>query len=251
MGEQADVEISPAPEKPKDGKYEVLCPVGLPDEGLFDWLDLFLKKNKKYTEVSDRAMQSWCEKSGITKKGQPASSRDKPASSNEVTSITTMLRSILPLQQRDIIIMELKANLIKETRMSTVLPFLSSMFKKVAMVVVGEPTSDFKKHTLALVKQDKQEESDKKFKQEFQIEKAKWQQAKRLKEAEKKKKEEEKSRKKALDAHKKKMAELQDKREAEKKAKEAGVTAEESKEKAETVEETKENKEEEKAPEPE
>merc|ERR1712014_321351 len=130
--------------------------------------------------------QSWCEKSGITKKGQPASSRDKPASSNEVTSITTMLRSILPLQQRDIIIMELKANLIKETRMSTVLPFLSSMFKKVAMVVVGEPTSDFKKHTLALVKQDKQKESDNKFKQEFNIEKAKWQQAKRLKEAEKK-----------------------------------------------------------------
>merc|ERR1711953_516255 len=132
--EQADVEIAPTPEKPKDGKYEVLLPVGLPDEGLFDWLDMFLKKNKKYTEVSDRAMQSWCEKSGIAKKGQPATSRDKP-SSNEISSITTMLRSILPLQQRDIIIMELKSNLIKDTRGSALLSFPSSIFKKVAMVV--------------------------------------------------------------------------------------------------------------------
>merc|ERR1711862_135145 len=142
--EQADAEIAPTPEKPKDGKYEVLCPVGLPDEGLFDWLDLFLKKNKKYTEVSDRAMQSWCEKSGITKKGQTASSRDKPLN-NELTSITSMLRSILPLQQRDIIIMELKANLIKDSRISSLVSFPGSMFKKTAMVVVGEPTSDFKK----------------------------------------------------------------------------------------------------------
>merc|ERR1712113_780566 len=93
----ADVEIAPAPEKPKDGKFEVLCPVGLPDEGLFDWLDMFLKKNKKYTEVSDRAMISWCEKSGITKKGQAQSSKDKPV--QDLSAITALLRSLLPLQQ--------------------------------------------------------------------------------------------------------------------------------------------------------
>merc|ERR1712048_208665 len=101
MGEQADVEIAPTPEKPKDGKYEVLFPVGLPDEGCFDWLDMFLKKNKKYTEVSDRALQSWCEKSGIMRKGQTASSKDKPLT-NELSQITNSLRSILPLQQRDL-----------------------------------------------------------------------------------------------------------------------------------------------------
>merc|ERR1712048_387399 len=166
MGEQADVEIAPTPEKPKDGKYEVLLPVGLPDEGLFDWLVLFLKKNKKYTEVSDRAMQSWCEKSGITKKGLVAQSKDKPQ--GELTNITNLIKTILPLQQRDIIVMELRANLIKETRTSTLLSFPSSMFKKTAMVVVGEPSKDFKKYTLSLVEQDKQLESDKKFKLAFQ-----------------------------------------------------------------------------------
>merc|ERR1712187_139339 len=127
---------------PQNNKYEVLCPVGLPEEGMFDWLDMFLKKNKKYTEVSDRAMKSWCEKSGITKKGQAANSNDKP--NNEITSITALLRSLLPLQQRDIIIMELKANLIKESRISTLASFPASLFKKTAMVVVGEPKDDFK-----------------------------------------------------------------------------------------------------------
>merc|ERR1712187_248202 len=121
---EGDVEIAPAPEKPKDGKYEVLCPVGLPEEGLFDWLDMFLKKNKKYTEISDRAMQAWCEKSGIMQKGKAAASKDKPSSDGDLSKITNQVRGFLPLQQRDIIIMELKANLIKETRMSTVLPFL-------------------------------------------------------------------------------------------------------------------------------
>jgi len=110
--DQADVEVAPKPEKPKDGKYEVLCPVGLPEEGLFEWLDMFLKKNKRYTEVSDRAMQTWCEKSGIVNRGKTAQSKDKP--DGELTKITTTIRGFLPLQQRDVILMELKANLLKD-----------------------------------------------------------------------------------------------------------------------------------------
>merc|ERR1712226_236154 len=131
--EQSEVDIAPRPEKPKDGKYEVLCPVGLPDEGLFDWLDMFLKKNKKYTEVSDRAMQSWCEKSGIVPKGHTAASRDKPLEGHrDSATVGSLLKSILPLQQRDVILMELKANLIKEARESSLVAFPSSMFKKIA-----------------------------------------------------------------------------------------------------------------------
>merc|ERR1719162_232726 len=54
-------------EAPKDGKYEVILPVGLPNEGPFDWLDMFLAKNPKYTELSDRAIIAWAEKSGNTR----------------------------------------------------------------------------------------------------------------------------------------------------------------------------------------
>merc|ERR1712151_1434769 len=169
--EQADVEIVPTPEKPKDGKYEVLLPVGLPDEGLFDWLDMFLKKNKKYTEISDRAMQAWCEKSGIMQKGKAAASKDKPSLDGDLSKITNQVRGFLPLQQRDVVLMELKGNLLKDTRANTLNLFPASMFKRVAVVAVGEPTADFRKHILALVKQDKQEESDKQFKIAFQQEK--------------------------------------------------------------------------------
>merc|ERR1712048_1043915 len=222
--DQADVEVAPRPEKPKDGKYEVLCPVGLPEEGLFEWLDMFLKKNKRYTEVSDRAMQTWCEKSGIINKGKTAQSKDKP--DGELTKITTMLRGFLPLQQRDVILMELKANLLKESRANTLLLFPASMFKRIAIVAVGEPTADFRKHTLALIRQDKQEESDKKFKIAFQQEKMKWMAEKKKKELEVQKKKAEKSREKAIAAQKKKVAEMLAKKEAEKKAKESGGNVE-------------------------
>merc|ERR1712151_1094326 len=188
-------------------------------------MGMFLKKNKKYTEVSDRAMRSWCEKSGITSKGKAATSKDKP--DGELTRITALLRSVLPLQQRDVVLMELKENLIKESRTTTMSLFPASMFKRTAIVVVGEPTPDFRKYTLSLVKQDRQEESDKQFKLAFQQEKLKWAAEKRKKELEKQKKKTELARKKALDAQKKKVAELKAKQEADKKVKENGGNVEE------------------------
>jgi len=45
-------------DEPADGKYNVLFPVSLPDEGTFDWLESFLEKNPNYTELSDRHLQS-------------------------------------------------------------------------------------------------------------------------------------------------------------------------------------------------
>merc|ERR1740117_1088364 len=44
---------------PEGGKYSVLFPVSLPDEGSFDWLDSFLEQNPDYTEISDRAFADW------------------------------------------------------------------------------------------------------------------------------------------------------------------------------------------------
>merc|ERR1711957_617615 len=50
---QKDVTVKAPPLAPKDGKYDVLFPACLPDEGAFDWLDSFLQKNKQYTELSN------------------------------------------------------------------------------------------------------------------------------------------------------------------------------------------------------
>merc|ERR1712176_504819 len=49
----------------KDGKYEVVVPVGLPDEGTFQWLDMFHQKHTGFTEISDRYILDWAEKSGL------------------------------------------------------------------------------------------------------------------------------------------------------------------------------------------
>merc|ERR1712039_469338 len=65
---------------PSDGKYDVIFPCGMPDEGTFSWLDSFLEKNRNYTELSDRMIVNWALKSGVTRsKGSSLKpSYDKP-----------------------------------------------------------------------------------------------------------------------------------------------------------------------------
>merc|ERR1712032_1174165 len=65
---QADVNISKLGE-PENGKYEVLFPVGLPDEGTFAWLEGFMRENQGYTELSGRALVDWGIKSDLWRKG--------------------------------------------------------------------------------------------------------------------------------------------------------------------------------------
>ena len=50
-----DLEI-PSVAKRKDGKGELVMPVGLPDTGYFDWVDKFLVDNPDFVELSDRKM---------------------------------------------------------------------------------------------------------------------------------------------------------------------------------------------------
>ena len=59
-----DLEVAQA-KVPADGKYELLLPVLLPDEGAFDAVDLYKKQHLDYVELSDRMILEWCEKSGI------------------------------------------------------------------------------------------------------------------------------------------------------------------------------------------
>eukprot|EP00928_Gymnodinium_smaydae_P057976 TRINITY_DN411_c0_g2_i1.p1 TRINITY_DN411_c0_g2~~TRINITY_DN411_c0_g2_i1.p1 ORF type:complete len:906 (+),score=299.95 TRINITY_DN411_c0_g2_i1:70-2718(+) len=163
--DKADVVAAANPEAPKDGKYDVIYPVGLPSEGAFDWLDMFLQKNPHYTEISDRAIVAWAKQSGYVGKGGVKGSNDKPEMSFglkelEDGSVRRTLMKIAPLQQRHFVVMELRGNLVKQERDAILDRFPSAMFKKTAYVLVGEPTADFKKHTLELVLSDKQKQAD-------------------------------------------------------------------------------------------
>lgn len=158
--------------KPRDGKYEVLFPVCLPDQGTFDWLDLFLDKNPEYTELSDRKLLEWAEKSGIFRpKGYGwKTSNDKPDMNFGIPqlddlSARAMLQTIATAQQRNLVVMEVKSNLMKEERKEALIRFNMPHFKKVAQIMVGEPTKDYKERVASLMLKEKQEAADAEFKQ--------------------------------------------------------------------------------------
>jgi hypothetical protein len=65
---QVDVSIA-EPAKLNDGKFEVIFPISLPDQGTFRWLDKFLKDNPHYTELSERRLLEWAKKKRIDAKG--------------------------------------------------------------------------------------------------------------------------------------------------------------------------------------
>eukprot|EP00443_Scrippsiella_acuminata_P049395 CAMPEP_0115554716 /NCGR_PEP_ID=MMETSP0271-20121206/97439_1 /TAXON_ID=71861 /ORGANISM="Scrippsiella trochoidea, Strain CCMP3099" /LENGTH=830 /DNA_ID=CAMNT_0002988455 /DNA_START=96 /DNA_END=2590 /DNA_ORIENTATION=+ len=217
-------------EAPADGKYEVVYPVSLPDEGTFDWLDTFLEKNKSYTELSDRAILNWASQSGLWRqKGHSVKScNDRPDKNFQAPelnddSVRKAVYSIAPLQARNYIVMEVKGNLMEDERKLLLDRFRSPAFKKIACVVVGEPTVEFKKHSQKLILQQKQEASDKQFN------------AKKLEE----------KRKKIIEQKQKEMEKLKKKAEKEKKQKEREAKKKAAEEKGEKLEEEEEEKEDE------
>merc|ERR1719265_2090775 len=69
LQEAAAEDVAVRAAKGSGEKCEVLVPVGLPDEGAFDWLDDFVKSGERtYTEISDRALLEWARKSGMQRK---------------------------------------------------------------------------------------------------------------------------------------------------------------------------------------
>eukprot|EP00435_Cladocopium_sp_Y103_P029277 s2363_g7.t1 len=120
----------------QDGKFEILFPIALPDEGTFDWLDDFLENHPGYTEVSDRKIVEWATGSGL---GKPRTlripndckvvlmttslknSNDKPDITFGIQALDEMtprklLYTIAPLIPRNYVVMEVKSNLLKSER---------------------------------------------------------------------------------------------------------------------------------------
>jgi len=221
-----DAVLRPAIPAPKDGKYEALFPICLPDEGGFDWLDLFLSKNPQYTEISDRALLNWAEKSGISRpKGYGAaarSSNDKPEmgfgiQSLDDLSVRRLIQAIAPLQKRHFIVMEVRLGLIADDRIEMCNRW--SGFKRVANVIVGEPPKDLKAYSQELMLKSKQEISDAEHKLKQAQEKQRWQ-------AEKKKKEMERDKRKALKKQQRQLEMMRRKAEHAQKKKEAEAKGE-------------------------
>eukprot|EP00927_Polykrikos_kofoidii_P033431 TRINITY_DN2825_c0_g2_i4.p1 TRINITY_DN2825_c0_g2~~TRINITY_DN2825_c0_g2_i4.p1 ORF type:complete len:1066 (-),score=243.31 TRINITY_DN2825_c0_g2_i4:225-3371(-) len=156
-----DVEVL-AVSPPRDGKHEVLFPVAVPNQGAFDWLDMFLESNPNFMELSDRKILEWARKSGVTRpKGYLfRDSNDKPGMQFSIPtlddeSVQQVLASLAPVVRRDLVLMELKGNLISEERVANLRRFPTSDFKRVAVVLVGEPPEDYKEKVRELTLADK------------------------------------------------------------------------------------------------
>mmetsp|Transcript_99330 Transcript_99330/g.206907 ORF Transcript_99330/g.206907 Transcript_99330/m.206907 type:complete len:1006 (+) Transcript_99330:164-3181(+) len=213
---KADTEVAKAAPAPKDGKYELAFPVLLPDEGSFAWADKFLEKNPNFSELSDRAILDWADRSSIVRpRGYGVKvSNDKPEYSFQVRelddgSIQKSIYALAPTLERNFLIMEVKGNLVKEERSKVAAKFPSSRFKKTAYVAVGEPSKDFKQTVQKITLAAKQEASDKRHAAKKEADKKKRAVLKMQKEKEKRKKAAEKLRAKNLAAAKKKMQAVQ------------------------------------------
>jgi len=233
---------------PKDGKYDVVFPVCLPDEGTFDWLDTFLQKNPNYTELSDRSILRWAELSGLNrgKANNAKNSNDKPDMGFGIQmmddgSVRRVIQHAAPIQPRSYVVMEVKSNLLKDERKEAVAKWPASSFKRTSMVMMGDASTvpkAFKEYSQTLILAAKQEASD----AEFKTKKA---EEKRKKLVEKRQKELEKERKKALKQQKKMQEAMKKKLEDEKKKKELADKGEEAKDGEEEEEKKEEDKEEE------
>jgi len=165
---KSDVDVAPTPAK---GSAKVLLPVGLPDTGVFDWVDGFLAKNPSYTELSDRKILEWASKSGLWRqKGYSwRASNDKPEMGFGIpylddSSVSRLLNAIAPTLKRNYVVMELKGNLCAADRAEAIKRF--NGFECSATCLVGEPNTEYKQlvQELLLAEKKKKAEAEKKKK---------------------------------------------------------------------------------------
>merc|ERR1711920_82122 len=166
-----------------------------------------MKQNPGYTELSGRALLDWGLKSGLWRKsGDYKACSDDPARYFGIhdldgDTLIQMIQAVIPLQKRNFVAMEVKKNLLLEERKGMLAKFDGEDFKKVAMVVMGEPPKEFKAKVHAAMLDEKKkkavevvkkEREDREWKRKQEAEEAEWKKKKEAEEAEWKKQEEEK-----------------------------------------------------------
>jgi len=133
-----------------DANQAFYVPIGLPGEGFFDFVDYLMEKRPDCVELSDRRVLEWCYKSGLAAQGDPGptNSRDSPDFLFGPTDLDSkswrhMLKSLAHLTTRNHLVAELASNLCSDERQA-LLSKIPRGQKKIALVAIGEPSSDFR-----------------------------------------------------------------------------------------------------------
>jgi len=145
---EADMEVAPIPAV---DRCEVIFPIGLPDEGIFAWLDDFLEKHPEYVELSDRKVLDWAKRSMLARpRGyESRESTDKPGMdfgvpSMDDLSVQKVFGVLAPALRRNFVVMELKSNLTAEDRRAALAQFSTKRFRRVAVVAMGAAPEEIK-----------------------------------------------------------------------------------------------------------
>merc|ERR1712048_790514 len=128
VGEAAQADVALEKVAKSTQKYEVLFPVGLPEEGTYDWLDQFLAKNRTFCEISDRAIIQWATKSGIRPSEKKGMNFGIPLLDD--LSVQRILYDVIPTMQRNFVVVDIKGNLLADERKAATARFSDCNFKK-------------------------------------------------------------------------------------------------------------------------
>ncbi|CAE7497069.1 Ech1, partial [Symbiodinium natans] len=77
--------------------------------------------------------------------------------------VKQILQAAAAAQQRDILFLEVRNNLLKEERVQAVTRFRLPHFKRVAKVLLGQPSADYLEHVYEQLRKEKQEKADADF----------------------------------------------------------------------------------------
>merc|ERR1712113_452677 len=119
-------------------------------------------------------------------------------------SVRRVINAVAPVVPRNYVIMEVKANLVAAERKEVLKRFSAPHFKRVAHVVMGEPTDNYKKMQIDRLLQEKQEKADMEWRAKKAEEERKRQVEVRQKQLQEMRKKADEQRKKAADEAKKK-----------------------------------------------
>merc|ERR1712032_591272 len=141
--------------------------------------------------------------------------------------VRKMIESVVSLFPRNYLVMEVKENLLEGSRTEVLQRFSAPCYRKVAQVIMGEPSQEWKQRTKDAVLKVKQDKANAEFEARRKEKERKKVMAQIAKQREKEMKQREKAKQKAMAAAKKL---------AEKKAKEEAKKPEEEKKAAEDSE---------------
>jgi hypothetical protein len=149
-------------QRPANDEIRVVVPIGLPDAGVFDFVDRFMEDNPGYVELSDRAIRSWATASGLKSKEEGC--RDDPDFSFGVPAldeklIRPMLKTLAKLNNRSCVATSIKSNLLQADREELLKSFPEST-KKIAVVLIGEPNASFKDWVQKKIKSNREARND-------------------------------------------------------------------------------------------